>query len=150
MHDTQLDVSAPHPVTLADQEAAAAVFDRHGSTLHLLAMLLTDDPEIAEQIVVQAVVAHVGGPASLQQLSAALHLAWCCRIPASGPPQVPSIPTAPSSVLAEMQALPIQERLALGLCRFGGHTYREAADVLSLSPGVVARQLASALRTLAV
>ena len=49
----------------------------------------------------------------------------------------------------EIHGMLADQRAALGLYKYGGHTYRQAAELLDLPPERVARLLCDALRSLA-
>lgn len=138
------------PVGEREGESGAA-FDTYGKELHVLASVLTTDTELAEQLVVQAIVAHQGGPCTLRELSAAVHVAWLAWGPPIWSVELPPAPSTSTSaaMLYEMHGLPDDQRAALGICRFGGHTYRQAADLFGVPAEDVARMLCEALRALA-
>ena len=129
----------------------AETYDQFGHTLYTLACVLTDDAKLAEQLVMQTIVAHQSGPSTLRELAAGVHVAWLAwgqpQSPAeSSPPPV----TAPEAQLMhQIHSMLADQRGALGLCEYGGHTYRQAAELLDLPPEQVARLLCDALRSLA-
>lgn len=129
----------------------ATTYDELGHALYLFACVLTDDVKLAEQLVVQTIVAHQSGPSTLQDLSAGVHVAWLAwGHPPLSAESSPLPGTSPSALmLHEIHGLPTDQRAALGLCKYGGHTYRQAADLLDLPPEQVARLLCDALRSLA-
>ncbi|MEJ7635829.1 hypothetical protein [Aeromicrobium sp.] len=128
-----------------------AVFDHYGSELHLMARILTDDQELAERVVIQAIAAHHSGPCTLRQLSAAVYVAWAAwgPHPRTSASLAPVDDSAAEAQLYEFHGLQDDQRAALGLCRFGGHTYRQAALVMGLPADHVAELLCAAMRNLA-
>ncbi|MEO6604527.1 MAG: hypothetical protein ABIN55_02815 [Aeromicrobium sp.] len=128
----------------------AATYEEFGQRLHLLAHVLTHDSDLAEQLVIQAIVAYDPEPSTLQELSEGVYVAWI----GWGNPTVAqeSAPTsghmANERLFDQIHRLPDDQRAALGLCKYGGHTYRGAAEVLSLAPERVAGLLGDALRAL--
>lgn len=64
-----------------------------------------------------------------------------------GDHRVGTEPTGEADALvAELRRLPVSERDPIILCSFGGHTYREAAELLVTTPADVADRLRSGLR----
>ncbi|MBC7595030.1 MAG: sigma-70 region 4 domain-containing protein [Kineosporiaceae bacterium] len=133
------------------QPNVAPTYDQFGHSLYLLACVLTDDTKLAEQLVVQTILEHQSGPSTLRELSAGIHVAWL----AGGQPPLwaESSPLAETSsgvlALHDIYRLAADQRAALGLCKYGGHTHRQAADLLDVAPEQVARLLCDALRILA-
>lgn len=131
-------------------QAVAGTFDEFGQLIHRFAYMLTGDSELAEQLAIQAILAHEPEPSTLQELSAGVYAAWIGR----GTPVSPRETAAPlqswanEPLVDQIHALPTDQRAALGLCKFGGHSYRGAAEVLGLAPERVARLLGDALRIL--
>ncbi|MBC7629905.1 sigma factor-like helix-turn-helix DNA-binding protein [Aeromicrobium sp.] len=137
--------------TDATEDPSGAVFDEHGNELYLLACVLTEDPDLAEELVIQAIMAHRGGPSTLREFSAAVHEAWWAWGPESRTVdrQLLDDSSASETILHELHGLPDDQRSALALCRFGDHTYRQAAERLGRPAKEVALLLCEALRTLA-
>ncbi|MCW2831418.1 MAG: hypothetical protein JWP31_2110 [Aeromicrobium sp.] len=135
MRDTMLD----------HRTIAEALHDEHGAALLALASTLTHDNELAEQIVVHVIVTHLDRRTSLPTLAAATHLAWTAMRPL--------VDEAPSSAVGhklhdQVHQLPDDQRVALGLCAYGGLTCHESAEVMGLPAADLARLLTDALRTL--
>ena len=128
-----------------EPSAAVAAYDACAQRLRLLAGLLTVVPERAEGLVVDAILSHVG-PYALRDLAAEMYRAWR-RGGYLPDPRPSSIPTM-SPLARLVRDMPADQRAALGLCKFGGHDYRGAAEVLGLDPADVARLLSEALRSL--
>lgn len=128
---------------------AMLTYDEFGQKLHLLAGVLTDDADLAERLVIQTILAYEPAPSTLQELSAGVYVAWM----AWGAPPLSVDRLAGNSlgsrVLDEIRGLPADQRAALGLCKYGDHSYRHAAEILGLAPGRVARLLHDALQSLA-
>ena len=125
-HGTKIPSSARGPwrsLWVARSGPAASTYKAYGKELHLLATVLTDDTELAQELVVQAIMTYGLGPSSLQELSSGVYVAWI----GWGSPALSGEPAG----------------------RYGGHTYRRAADVLGLAPELVARLLQDALSSLA-
>ncbi len=129
---------------------AETMFDEFGQRLNLFASVLTDDPELVDRLVIQSIVAHESEASSLQELSAGVYVAWI----AWGSPPLSnhgylSADASPATLLInEIRDLAADQRAALGLCKYGGHTYTRAAEVLGLAPDHVATLLGEALRSL--
>lgn len=119
-------------------------FERHGADLHAVASVLTADPDLAERLVVQAMTAAHDG-ADLRRLGALVVRGWLDS--RSG--QLPNVTPPEPSLLDQLHDLPSEQRAALALCRFGGHTCQTAAAALGLGPQVVAQHLTAALRSIA-
>lgn len=130
----------------ADLPAAVAAYDACAQRLRLLAGFLTDVPERAEELVVDAILSH-SGPYVLHDLAAEMYRAW--RRGGYAPDPRPRGAPTTSPLVRLVLGMPADQRAALGLCKFGGHDYRRAAGVLGLDPGHVARLLSEALRSLA-
>lgn len=129
---------------------AESMYDAFGQRLHLFATVLTDNPELADQLVIQSIVAHESESSTLQELSAGVYVAWVAwgRPPISSCGRPPTDASPSAQMIEEIHELSEDQRVALGLCKYGGHTYRRAAEVLGLSPNRVASLLAEGLRCL--
>ena len=119
------------------------VLDRHGTDLHAVATVLTSDPELAQQLVVLAVRTSLPDD-GLDRLSGTVVRAWLDGHPEQLETITPAVPTP----LSRLHEMPAHQRASLALCRFGGHTYRQAADVLELPADQVADLLTTSLRAL--
>ena len=128
-----------------------ATYDQFGHSLHLLACVLTDDAKLAQKLVVQTIVKHQPGQSTLRELSADIHMAWLAggQPPLSAEPSPLPKTSSGALTLHDIYRLAADQRAALGLCKYGGHTYRQAADLLDLLPEQVTRLLCDALRALA-
>jgi len=142
---TRPDLSAP--ASAAHQtHRSMRILGRHGDELHAVATLLTDDADLAMRLVVRAIVApRDGSVATLRELSASVVRHWLDGHPARLAP-VP--PTSSPTLVEAVHGLPAHHRAALALCRFGDHTYREAAVLLDVPASTVAELLAATLRSL--
>lgn len=126
------------------------LWERHGAAAYALARALLGN-DVAAAKAVELGMTHVAGSgegASPNDVRRALarhvythsrelsdETAWTLRLPAS---------MVWLGQLAELQ------RACLALCVFGGHTHREAAALIGVSPATVARSLTSGLRELGV
>ena len=128
-----------------------ATYDQFGHSLHLLACVLTDDAKLAENLVAQTIVKHQTGQSTLRKLSADIHASWLAEGQPPLSAESSSLPETSSGALTlhDIHRLSADQRVALGLCKYGGHTYRQAADLLDFSPEQVTRLLCDALRSLA-
>ncbi|WP_162891390.1 RNA polymerase sigma factor [Aeromicrobium sp. A1-2] len=120
---------------------------RHGNDLMGVARTLTRDEQLAEQLVVDTLTAYDHGRpdhGELRTLAAGVMVAWLGRNrdEPSGPGSITS------QIYDELHTLPDEQRTVLALCRFGGHTYREAAELLGLPAADVADLLGRAMRSL--
>ena len=120
-------------------------FDRHASDLNRVAATLTDDVEHATTIVVRALASCTTDEPRLRDLSAQVVTAWLYDDTTQ--PSASALP-AEVSILHDVRGLPDTERALLALCRFGDHTYREAADALGVTHLTAALLLATTLRVL--
>lgn len=122
----------------------------HGAGLQAVARMLTDDPELAARLVVRAILtgSTTGPDPDLRELSAFLVSQWISDVAVHGwsAPGIGHATTAP--VLQEVHRLPGDQRALLALCKFGAHTYREAAAVLNIQAGAAAALLGEAMRAL--
>lgn len=149
--------NSPYQWRLRGRQKADAALTRHGSTLYTLAHVLAGDREHAEQLVLQAIfTGRAGGvtrnPADpqdgLRRLARLIYLQWCAdvgpkSVPAASAPQPGAL--AGPTLLLGLKAMPHEQRAAVALCMFGGHSYRQAAEVLVLPAEAVAELLRDAL-----
>lgn len=144
-HRTLRSVTTPESVT-------TALVDQHGYALYLLAHVLTADPDHAERLVVQAINAQGDVPCAFRELAAAVHVAWSAWGELAERAETSAIIGTPASTqtMHDLHALPDDQRAAVALCQYGGHTYRQAAATLGLSAAYTAQLLGQALRALAV
>lgn len=128
------------------EPAAVRTYDELGPNLYRLACILTNDPEVAERLVLQTISAHRDSPSSRQDLSVGLYVAWL----ASGSPTPTTAleESSSASLLRSIHGLTCDARAALALCMYAGYTYRRAAAVLGIAPDRVAWLLGDALRSL--
>ena len=128
------------------------LWDLHGLSLFAMSCALLGDHTAAMRAVTLGMVdlyrsSEVGGPPAEQALrSAARHVFRHCDQMHREESVLWSL-TEPS-VMTWLGELADFQRHTLALCVFGGHTYREAADVLGVPPGTVARLLISGLHQL--
>lgn len=142
------------PAAKLEARRAVKLYDRHGTALHTVANVLIGDQVRAEALVVEAIIAQSATRiadrddrrSSLRQLAAGAYAAWSRHPSLAGISLPPA--TAPRSSIATVYRLPDDQRVAVALCAFGGHTHRQAAAVLGLPAGRVADLLREALLTL--
>lgn len=138
------------------RETAAELLDRLGPALCRLAGVLTDNLQLAEQLVLTAIAEHRSDGSAqrdLRVLSGAIYLDWASRDsaelavdPAGRGPR--PAPTTSSETLDDLHALPQDQLAAVALCKFGAHSYRQAADLLGVPAAELAQILCAALRNL--
>ncbi len=140
----------PEVAAVGHEQSAAMMCDEFGQRLRLLGCMLTDDADLAQMLVIQTIVAHVPEPCTIQDLSAGVYAAWMAwgNPPLATHSVLPPASTASERLMHEIRRLPEDQRAALGLCKYGGHTYRRAAQILGLAPDHVAWLLCDALRSL--
>ncbi len=141
----------PSLAVVSHEHSAAVLYDEFGQRLHLIGCILTDDADLAQMLVIQTIVARAPEPCTIQELSAGVYVAWMAwgNPPITRDPVVSTDTDANDRMLGQIRQLPADQRAALGLCKFGGHTYRGAAAALGLAPDRVALLLRAALRALA-
>jgi DNA-directed RNA polymerase specialized sigma24 family protein len=130
------------------------LWDRHGGSLYATARALLGEERAALQAVTLGMMdlyrdpQHEAGPRLDEALRSATVCVYrrCAQVPADdstrwtmhGPP-----------VMARIADLALLQRRTLTLCVFGGHNYREAAELLGVPDGAVLRLLISGLQELA-
>lgn len=124
------------------------LWDRHGGSLYALACALLGDQAAAVRAVTLAMSDLPRTTASDRPEDALRHLAarvyWRSREVAARPSGSTHLPP----VMAWLAQLAHLQRACLALCVFGGHTHREAADLLGATPESVAGLLTAGLREL--
>lgn len=130
------------------------LWDLHGPSVWLVACALLGDQSAALRAVALGMVdlflpsnGPVGRGGRHGLRDAAGFVYWRCEEAMAGSPVARTM-TLPS-VMVHLGELAELQRACIALCAFGGHTYTEAADVLSVPPGTVAALLTSGLRELA-
>jgi DNA-directed RNA polymerase specialized sigma24 family protein len=141
-------------------QKADTMLTRYGPTLYSLAYAFTEDRGRSEQLVLQAIFTrHVGRPPReqgdsrdvLRDFARMIYLNWSADVETRSLPPHPCAALGQPGESAELTGLkkmPHEHREALALCTFGGHSYRQAADLLKLSPACVAELLLEAPRDL--
>lgn len=125
-------------------------WDLHGSALYSLALSLLGNQRPAARAVTRGVVevldttAHPEPELLRRPLSGAVYR-QCEQADATVGETRPDHLSALLTWLADLTA---HQRAVLVLCTYGGHSYREAAEVLDLSPTEAAGLLTSGLRRL--
>ncbi|MEO6412443.1 MAG: hypothetical protein ABIO48_07625 [Pedococcus sp.] len=120
------------------------LWDRHGTSVYTLACALLGDETAAAQAVTLGMTDLAGSAGSASTNDArrcwARHVYWRSKeCETSNTPRLP-----PAMVwLGQLTHL---QRACLALCLFGGHTRREAADLLDVPPTTAADLLTSGLR----
>ena len=121
--------------------------ERLGPDLSRVAATLTDDPEHATTLVVRALATCAADEPALRDLSAHIATGWLYDDTTRAAASVLPIEV---SILHDLRSLAPTERALLALCRFGDHTYREAADTLGVTHLTAASLLTATRRGLAV
>lgn len=134
---------------------SSVVFDGYADDLFRLASVLSDNAEFAQHLVIQAIVSdQFSGPAPqhAHELSASLVRAWVNRDRSAwAADNADRSDLSPrSAILGDLHTLDDEHRAVLTLCKFGAHTYREAAHVLHLSAERAATLLCEAMHQLQV
>lgn len=122
------------------------LWDRYGTPVYTLACALLGNETAAAQAVTLGLTDLACSDRSVSTKDArrswARHVYWRSRELASETSCTPHRPPAPGW----LGQLTHPQRACLALCLFGGHTHREAADLLDLPPKTVADLLTSGLR----
>lgn len=128
------------------------LWDLHGAALFTLACAMLGDESAAMRAVSLGMMdLYTPSDPEPDDIDETLQGAACrvhsrCRAMLAGPPMRRTITLPPLMLwIGEIAAA---QRSTLALCMFGGHTYRDAAGVLDLSPEVVADLLTSGLTEL--
>lgn len=123
-----------------------ALWDRHGKSVYALACALLGDETAAAQAVTLGMtdLARSAGSVSTNDArrSWARHVYWRSQELAGETSRTPHLPPA----MVWLGQLAQLQRACLALCLFGGHTRREAADLLGVPPATVADLLTAGLR----
>lgn len=141
---TRAEASAAAPVTPQLED----LWDRHAGCLYSLACALLGDEAAAVRAVTLAMVDLARTPPRDWPEDVPRHVAarvyWRSRDVAVEPSGLSHLPPV-MTWLAQLAQL---QRACLALCAFGGHTQREAADLLDVPPATVAELLTAGLREL--
>ena len=149
----QLRALAPRPRTEIEADSSTApdleqLWDRHGGSVYALACALLGDEAAAVRAVTLAMVdlaRSTDGESREDTLRLLARRVYrhSQEVPVepSGRPHLPP-------VMVWLGQLAQLQRACLALCVFGGHTYREAADLLDVPPSTVAELLTAGLREL--
>jgi DNA-directed RNA polymerase specialized sigma24 family protein len=137
------------PAGVLTRRALEDLCDRHGDSVYALACTLLGDETAAAQALTlgMADLARSGGTVSTTDArrSWARHVYWRSQELAG---EMSSTPHLPPAMVWLSQVTPLQ-RACLALCLFGGHTRREAADLLGVPPATVADMLTTGLKEVA-
>ena len=122
------------------------LWDRHGASVYALACAVLGDETAAARAVTLGMtdLTRSDGSVSADEArrSWARHVYWRSQELAGEPSPTPDLP----STMVWLGQLARLQRASLALCLFGGHTRREAAALLGVSPTTVADLLTSGLR----
>lgn len=122
------------------------LWDRHGASVYALACALLGDETAAARAVTLGMtdLTRSDGSVSADEArrSWARHVYWRSQELAGETYRTPELP----STMVRLGQLEQLQRSCLALCLFGGHTRREAAALLGVSPTTVADLLTSGLR----
>lgn len=169
VHDTQLLVL----VAAGGQDALAEVFRRYAGAVHGLARRLVTDAALAEEVTQEVFLRIWRAPERYDPSRGSLRsylLAQCHgrsidlvrsetarrrreeREGARQPPEPPSTveqevmgDAVASEVRAALDGLPEAERRPIELAYFGGHTYREVAEMLGEPEGTIKSRIRKGL-----
>ena len=148
-----MQAPAPRPRPESEADASTApdlekVWDRHGGSVYALACALLGDEAAAVRVVTLAMVDLARSTDAESHEDTLRFLARRVyrhsqevSVEPSGNANLPPLMVWLGQ-LAELQ------RACLALCVFGGHTHREAADLLGVPPSTVAELLTAGLREL--
>jgi hypothetical protein len=124
------------------------LWDRHGGSAYSLACALLGDDAAASLAVTRAMADVARSPVNVSADDAQRFLAQRvyarCQALASDTPRTMVLP----STMVWLGELANLQRACLALCVFGGHTHREAADLLGAPATTVAALLTSGLQEL--
>jgi Sigma-70, region 4 len=126
---------------------AEDVLSGHGRAAFAMACALLGDEEKAVRATALGIVDLACSPpvaAAGTRRALARRVYWRCEQIAGGATSVVHQPAS----MATLRQLAQLQRTCLALCVFGGHTYREAANLLGVPPLTVARSLTSGLKEL--
>lgn len=145
-HDSSATTSAAGSEITPVQAMAVEAWERHGAAAYALACALLGDEQAASRAVTRAMADFVLTPVSPDEARRTLarHVYRRCEELAENTPRTLRLPPAMVWIGQLAQA----QRTCLALCLYGGHTHREAAALVGLSPVTVAGLLSSGLREL--
>ena len=125
------------------------LWDLHGTSVYALACALLGDETAAAQAVTLGMADLAGSPGSVSPTDArrswARHVYWRSQELAGETSTTSHLPPA----MVWLGHLAPLQRACLALCVFGGHSRREAADLLGVPPTTVADLLTAGLREVA-
>ncbi len=131
------------------------VWRRHGQAMFALALVVCEDADVAESVVVQAVLdactpAGIAiGPVGRQELARYVYVLHerrrALRPVGSALDHRPDADALVSSGVAAAAELSHRQRAAIALALFGDHSYRDIASLMGESPPVVAELMRSGL-----
>jgi hypothetical protein len=122
------------------------LWDRHGSSVYALACTLLGDEVAAAQAVLLGMTdlarSSEGPSAEDARRCMARHVYWRSQELVGQTSRTLRLPPA----MVRLGELAQLQRASLALCIFGGHTHREAADLLGVTPMTVAELLTAGLK----
>ena len=124
------------------------MWDRHGGSVYALACALLGDEAAAARTVTLAMVDLARSTDGESHQDTLRFLARRVYRHSQEAPVEPSSRPHLPPVMAWLGQLAQLQRACLALCIFGGHTHREAADLLGIPPSSVADLLTAGLREL--
>lgn len=133
------------PAGVTGDAWAEGLWSDHGSAVYALALALLGDEGTALRAVALGMVDFarwdIGTPTSDVRRVLSRHVHRRCADLASET----SVPAGLPPLMGRIARLARLQRAAVALCVFGGHTYRDASEVLGLAPVVVAQLLTSSM-----
>jgi len=144
---------APEPRSAVEDIASSArdleqLWDRDGGSVYKLACALLGDEAAAVRVVTLAMVDLALSTDSDAHEDTLRFLASRVYRHSQDVVADPSGGSNLPPVMVWLGQLAQLQRACLALCVFGGHTHREAADLLDVPPGIVAELLTAGLREL--
>lgn len=140
-------MEAVHDTLDTRKRDVGELFDRIGPELCRLAGVLTADADCADELVLTAIAEHRADGScrsDLRILAGAIFLDWASRETVDLAAE-----SSGDGIVGDLRGLPHEQLAAIALCRYGGHSYRQAADLLGLPAAELAQILCAALRNLA-
>lgn len=165
-HGNGMKKSSHRAAVLGRRRRAALLYDCHGQALLLMLLFISDNMQRAEKILADVIIeasaeldVSVANHRAIRKKLAARAYRLSRAADAHRPPIMPAaaeargLPVAghaPQSPITDaLTSLREDQRIAVALCFFGGHEYRELARLLSCTPTCSAALLRTALLHLA-
>jgi DNA-directed RNA polymerase specialized sigma24 family protein len=143
-------------VAVADPDALAALYQRHGTACYRLARHITASHDLAQDAVQEAFIGMWKSPASYHGGRGSVRT-WLLGLThqALDPPSLAADPAAAAwdgiraaEVRAALTELPEAQKQALALAYFGGYTQSQIAELTGVPLGTVKTRTFSAMRRL--